>query len=520
MALLHLALGAAAAWFLNGPLAAQEAQEHERPRAVEIRFVPASGNGTVSLGIYDAAGQLVRVLCDEWTFNRFRVGLNGLATSWDGLDEAGQPVPDGTYRARGYVVEDVGIEGEAFYFNDWIEGVDSPRILYVAAQQLLPDGDVLLAARLAGGSGALVRYAPDSEARWKTVVSGARSEPASQVRLAASDDLALVLIDGKLHAVGLADGAEKPLPMPLDGVKSVAARGDRLAILDEKAVRFYQLPKFASQGEAGNFPAALVSIALLDQGAVATAEDGSVWRWQAGWSRLEMPPMIKVVSISAGQADTFWALEERADGSTAVAHYSAEEGRLAEWVPRAEDGKLTAVAGAANRDYFAATLVLPDGQRGVAIRRKADQAGWEFVYDKKITDSSGFGWLEGKLVPQSEDLPQELSVTLMENPLDPSAPRKLKLRAVANESGAGLETLEGLPLLRVSAEPGYHRVMAVPGAQPNAARFFLGDGSCVEEYSLTKLQLMTSFDGGTIRMTGQKEATPLAPEEPVESGLN
>jgi len=520
MALLHLALGAAAAWFLNGPLAAQEAQEHERPRAVEIRFVPASGNGTVSLGIYDAAGQLVRVLCDEWTFNRFRVGLNGLATSWDGLDEAGQPVPDGTYRARGYVVEDVGIEGEAFYFNDWIEGVDSPRILYVAAQQLLPDGDVLLAARLAGGSGALVRYAPDSEARWKTVVSGARSEPASQVRLAASDDLALVLIDGKLHAVGLANGAEKPLPMPLDGVKSVAARGDRLAILDEKAVRFYQLPKFASQGEAGNFPAALVSIALLDQGAVACGEDGSVWRWQAGWSRLEMPPMIKVVSISAGQADTFWALEERADGSTAVAHYSAEEGRLAEWVPRAEDGKLTAVAGAANRDYFAATLVLPDGQRGVAIRRKADQAGWEFVYDKKITDSSGFGWLEGKLVPQSEDLPQELSVTLMENPLDPSAPRKLKLRAVANESGAGLETLEGLPLLRVSAEPGYHRVMAVPGAQPNAARFFLGDGSCVEEYSLTKLQLMTSFDGGTIRMTGQKEATPLPPEEPVESGLN
>jgi hypothetical protein len=108
----------------------------------------------------------------------------------------------------------------------------------------------------------------------------------------------------------------------------------------------------------------------------------------------------------------------------------------------------------------------------------------------------------------------------MENPLDPSAPRKLKLRAVANESGAGLETLEGLPLLRVSAEPGYHRVMAVPGAQPNAARFFLGDGSCVEEYSLTKLQLMTSFDGGTIRMTGQKEATPLPPEEPVESGLN
>ncbi len=502
---------------MSGALAAQEAQEPEQSRSVEIRFVPASSTGTVSLGIFDASGHLVRVLCDEWTFNRFWVGLNGLATSWDGLDEDGQPVPDGIYTARGYVVEDVGIEGEAIYFNDWIEGLDSPRILFLAAQQLLPDGDVLLAARLAGGSGALVRYAPDSEARWKTVVSAERSKPASQVQLAASDDLAVVLIDGKLHAVGLADGAEKPLPMPFEGVKSVAARGDRLAILDEKSVRFYLLPEFVSQGEAGNLPAAFVSIALLDQGAVASAEDGSVWRWQAGWSRLEMPPTVKVVSVSSGQGDTFWVLEELADGSTAVAHYSAEEGRLAEWVPRPEDGKLTDVAGAVNRDYFAATLWLPDVQRGVAIRRKADQAGWEFVYDKKITDSTGFGWREGKLVPKSEDLPAELSVTLMENPLDPSAPRKMNLRGVANKSGAGLETEDGLPLLRVTDEGGYRRVMVVPGAQPDTARFFLGDGSCVEEFSLTKLQLMTSFDGGTIHISGQKESTPPPAEEPVES---
>lgn len=522
MALLHLASGAAAACALFfTPLAAQEVQEESAlPRPVEIRFVPATVDGTVSLGIYNATGALVRVLCDEWTFSRFRVGLNNMSTTWDGLDDAGQPVPDGTYSARGYVVGEIAIGGEACHFNDWIEGADSPRIVSVDAQQLLTDGDVLLAAKLAGGSGALVRYSPESEARWKTVVSAERAEAASQVKLAASDDMAFVLIDEKLHGVSLADGAAAPLPPAVEGIKSVAARGDRLAILDGVAVRFYRLPQFAPQGEAGNLPAEFVSIALLDQGAVAAAKDGSVWRWQAGWSQIKMPAEIKAVSVSGGQGDTFWVLEERADGSTAVAQYSGEEGRLAEWVPRSEDGRLTAVAGAVNRDYFTATLAQADTQRSVAIRRKADQLGWEFVYDKKITPSARFGWLDGQLVPRSEDLPQELTVTLIENPLDPSAPRKLAVRSFGNKSGAGLATLDGLPLLRVSEQPGWNRVMVVLVDQPNSARFFMGDGSCVEEYSLKKLRLITSFDAGTIRMSGRREAKSPPPEEPKEVESN
>ncbi|MEX1010039.1 MAG: hypothetical protein WEC72_01715, partial [Chthoniobacterales bacterium] len=117
MALLHLALGAALCW-AGLPVARAE---EPAPHATEIRFVPAAGNGTVSLGLYDREGQLVRVLCDEWTFSRFRIGLNGLSTTWDGKDDAGQPVPEGTYTARGFVVGDIAISGEAFHFNDWIE---------------------------------------------------------------------------------------------------------------------------------------------------------------------------------------------------------------------------------------------------------------------------------------------------------------------------------------------------------------------------------------------------------------
>lgn len=504
MALLRLVLAAVIGW--AGPLTARS--EEPRTEVVEIRFVPATGNGTVSLGIYDREGNLVRVLCDEWPFGRFRVGLNGLSTTWDGRDAAGQPVPEGTYTARGFVVGDIAVSGEAFHFNDWIESLDSPRIVSVAGTELLPGGDILLMARLAGEQGALVRYSPESEARWRMVVSGPRPEPARQAQLVVAETAAFVLLDGQLRAAGLADGAEIPVPVPADGLKTLAARGNRLALLDGKGVRFYVLPDFAPQGEAKDLPANFVSLALLDQGAVAAADDGSVWRWQAGWSRLEMPPETKVRAVSAGRDDTFWVLEEKADGTTCAAHYSPEEGRLAEWSPGAADGKITAVTGTPEKDYFIASLTTPEAQRIVAIRRKSEGEGWEFVFDKKITRSAEFGWKDGALVAAGGEAPAELPVRLIENPLDPGASRDLVLRAAAHDAGPVLQTTDGLPLLRVSAGSGYRRVIIVPGPNENTARFFQGDGACVEEFALSGLGNMTSFDAGTIKMSGGHEAEP------------
>ena len=509
MALLHLALGAAVCW--TGLSVARA--EEPAPHATEIRFVPAAANGTVSLGLYNREGQLVRVLCDEWTFNRFRIGLNGLSTPWDGKDDAGQLVPEGTYTARGFVVGDIAISGEAFHFNDWIESLDSPRLVSVAAQQLLPGGDILIMARLAGQQGALVRYSQESEARWRTVVAGPRPGPVQGVRqLAVSDTAAFALLDGKLRAVGLADGAEVPIPVPTDGVTAVAARGDRLALLNAVSVRFFVLPGFTAQDEVKDLPAPLVSLALLDQGAVAADAGGAVWRWQAGWSKIDMPPGNKVRAVSSGRGDTFWVLEEHADGTTAVAHYSPEEGRLAEWSPRTEGEKVISLAAAADKDYFVASLVSSGAQRTVAIRRKTGAGGWEYVFDKKITRCAEFSWSEGALVASGGEHPQDIDVRLVENPLDPGASRQLVLRAATHETGPGLDTTDGLPLLRVSSSASFQRVMVVPGKTENTARFFQGDEACVEEYSLSNLGDMTSFDAGTIKMSGGTE-TPAPPAQ-------
>jgi hypothetical protein len=73
-------------------------------RSVPLRFVPPPMEGTISLGIWDSNDKLVRVLYREAKIDRFEVEENSLSTKWDGKTDAGEDLPSGKYRARGYLV--------------------------------------------------------------------------------------------------------------------------------------------------------------------------------------------------------------------------------------------------------------------------------------------------------------------------------------------------------------------------------------------------------------------------------
>jgi hypothetical protein len=83
-------------------------------RNVRVSFVPPPMEGTISLGIYDQSGKLVRVLHQNAQLNDFTIGADALVTRWDGKDDNTQDVPAGKYRARGYLIgalklEDLGV---------------------------------------------------------------------------------------------------------------------------------------------------------------------------------------------------------------------------------------------------------------------------------------------------------------------------------------------------------------------------------------------------------------------------
>jgi len=116
--------------------------------------------GTVSLGIYDASGKLVRTLHREAETDGgdFVVANDGLVTSWDGKDDAGKPLPPGKYSAHGWMVGDLKVKGEAILGNDWIVDDSSPRIRRIRELFALPDGGFGLGATLANGSSTLLSF--------------------------------------------------------------------------------------------------------------------------------------------------------------------------------------------------------------------------------------------------------------------------------------------------------------------------------------------------------------------------
>jgi hypothetical protein len=110
------AVSATAAPVVSGTTALSPASSSPSPApsllkktGVKIQFIPPPMEGTISLGIYDDAGKLVRVLHRAASGDEFVAALDGYITHWDGLDDHGQPAPAGHYNARGYMVGGVTI---------------------------------------------------------------------------------------------------------------------------------------------------------------------------------------------------------------------------------------------------------------------------------------------------------------------------------------------------------------------------------------------------------------------------
>jgi len=79
-------------------------------RSVRISFLPPPLEGTISLGIFDENGKLVRALHEEANLDEFTIGEDALVTKWDGRDDDDRDLPLGKYHARGYVVGRLKIE--------------------------------------------------------------------------------------------------------------------------------------------------------------------------------------------------------------------------------------------------------------------------------------------------------------------------------------------------------------------------------------------------------------------------
>jgi hypothetical protein len=79
-------------------------------KSVRVSFVPPPMEGTISLGVYDDTGKLVRVLHQEAKLNEFAIGADALVTQWDGKNDEGADLPAGKYHAHGYLMGSLKVD--------------------------------------------------------------------------------------------------------------------------------------------------------------------------------------------------------------------------------------------------------------------------------------------------------------------------------------------------------------------------------------------------------------------------
>lgn len=176
-------------------------------RNVRISFVPPPLDGTISLGVYDAKGKLVRVLFREADINEFTVGEDALSKTWDGKDDAGENVPPGKYSAHGFVVGDVKIEGVGFFFNDWVASADAPRFSRIRSLTMRDENLLLQVDLVPSGTGHVLH---DVASKTTGLIEADAQPPAPSPSVNAAGDIdPIMTVSGRNGTRWVIDRAEK-----------------------------------------------------------------------------------------------------------------------------------------------------------------------------------------------------------------------------------------------------------------------------------------------------------------------
>jgi hypothetical protein len=123
---------------------------------------------------------------------------------------------------------------------------------------------------------------------------------------------------------------------------------------------------------------------------------------------------------------------------------------------------------------------------------------WKTDFEKKIVEHQDFSIENGKPIPtnpKNKVSPEKISLKLQPNPLLADARVTVELAVGLDEDGSFLKAGDGLPLCSISETPRLTRaLLALHG--PNALDVFQDDGAVVEQFRVTGVDQMMSFDCG------------------------
>lgn len=371
-------------------------------RNIRISFVPPPLDGTISLGIYDAKGKLVRVLFREADINEFTIGHDALSTAWDGKDDAGENVPAGKYSAHGFVVGDLKIEGVGFSFNDWITSAESPRFSHIRSLNLRNDDLVLGVDLVPPGVGHVLYEVADKSIKLTDTDPDPSATPVPS----------------------------EPVAPDIDPVMTVSGREGTRWVIDrtEKGSNTTELKQYSASGE------------FLRRLPISPTA-----------------PQPKAIAASATQ-DKIYLLEENSISQ------------------RVRGLTLTATKTEGTEQPV---------------------SEWKVDFEKWIYSHKDFSLVDGKPVaaPAKAETTEKLKVKLQPNPLLNDDRVTVELSIGLDADGSFLKAADGLPLCTISETQALVRAL-LNARSGNAIDVFQDDGAVVEQFRVSGVDQMMSFDCG------------------------
>jgi len=483
-------------------------------------------DGLITLGVFDSSGKLARTLHQLAKEEDFRTGLNGLITSWDGKNDAGERVASGHYHVRGYLIgEGVRVSGENFLFNDWAADPGFPGFERIGDFSLLENGDVILLASVATDGNLLARFSPDKGFLWSCkivqTVGGLSAIPvfrqtgsaghlldgsaASRLLLApsprfppllaANSSTALVVTEEGAGLHALDDGKKiRGIRQEADAPPLALAANDSCMFTSFRGVLAEAvLPDLSPASPA--FPPSPFTSMDADGSALIGASPDGAWIRKGSFTQVALPTAAK--SVSLGTPGTFWFVGVE-NGTTFVgqASFGGEILRLLR--PAGSDPKPEKIRASRTAEKFAVLESLPGLQR-LRVMARAESGEWTIEWERTLHESETFGFVDGMPTANTGGAAQEknLRYRLKENPLT-GKHDFLAMRAEFDASGSRLVSPDGLPLVEVSSRPDIRRVVIHRGDKPDTLRLLQGNGSFAEEFSISGLDDILPLDAGGI----------------------
>jgi len=464
-----------------------EQTEEETAGAHQLIFLPPPEEGVISLGVYDADGKLIRVLKKAAEIDSFKSGLNGLFIDWDGKDAKGNPAPAGKHSARGILIGDVSVSGEAYHLNDWVDPSGIVQAKQILSTAFLNGKSVCALAETDTGRALLIDTGTGKN-RVTALPAGTRS-----IKFDGSHILAIA--NDRMIQVDPATGGLGEEKQYTDLQDADQWRGKWIALAGDQV---------HSSGDDGNQTMAppsekLVFCAQLDSSAVLAAQNGKLWKYQDHqFTPIETGETGQLLALSAGKGDTIWLLLQ-VNSKRILRQVDLSGRRIQELdLPPDLQNALRLCGSRAGDDLLVETDLNP-GERTIGLRfhnSSAQQSVWEKWLERSLRPFHYFDIKNGQVVAAQEKTESApVSIQTAENPLENGAPGNLSLVIVEDDSGAWVASSDGLPLLQVAKTKNIVQIKwAADGA--SGLRVFVSDGCAVEEYRVRGLDNLYRFDAG------------------------